>query len=157
MVALCDCSFCGGVGLGSWTVSAEGAFAATTGAGSSHGPQEANGAFSGVSADSYITGLQAGVQWDGPVTYAFPTSTANYAGGYSEPAVNNGFVAATTHQANAARDILGGGLSGPTFFKYGSFASFINLGITEVASTPGLVNSADIQIANSAQPPTAYA
>jgi Ca2+-binding RTX toxin-like protein len=111
------------------------------------------------SSNPYIRGVEWGTQWSGTIRYSFPTSTSNYEFNYGDPnALSQQFGPVTQTQAFAVRDILGGGLTGPTYFKYGSYSSVIATDIQELSITPGVVSTADIRIANSnSASPTAYA
>lgn len=108
--------------------------------------------------NQYIDGLLRGLKWNGPVTYSFPTSIANYEPGYGDlNALINGFAGLNAAQIQAVRDVMAGALGGTPEFSYGSYSSLINLGITEAASPPFSVHTADIRLAQSAYPSTAYA
>ncbi len=121
-------------------------------------PADASAVASSYGPDAYVQGVESGLQWSGTIRYSFPTGMANYEASYYDySALHTSFSAATAAQVAAVRDILGGGLSGPTTFKYGSYSSVIANSIVETANLRGVVNTADIRIADSGYPSTAYA
>ena len=156
--AVCSCRMCQTMWLGgdemtsasvTMVSSPDSSLAGTT-------SQEASAVFSTSSSDLNVRGIQFGTQWSGAIRYSFTTSTLNYESTYSDSALYTGFSPVTITQALAVRDILGGGLSGPTYFAYGSFSAVTNAAIFEVANTSGL-NTAEIRIADTLAASTAYA
>jgi serralysin len=112
----------------------------------------ASGTTSLASGVATTDALLFGTQWDGPVTYGFPTSASAYESGYAEAA--DGFAAASPDMAQAVRYIL----EGTSPYARGPKATlmpvegFTNLAIQESAS------NADIRVAQSrGADPTAYA
>ena len=111
----------------------------------------------GSSGNPYIDGVLSGLKWNGPVTYSFPDSPADYAnpytGGNGEPS-HAGFAQVSTQQMQAIAHILEGTAGGPgTIFS--SVESFTNLDFTNLGAGAG---GADIMIAQSPDAnPTAYA
>lgn len=88
------------------------------------------------SIDPVINGLLYGTAWDGPITYAFPTSASAYTYG---PEAANGFAPLTTQQQTAA------------IFAFNSVSRFTDLDIIQ-----GDQSSAIIRAAQSNTPSTAY-
>ncbi len=119
--------------------------------------QEATSVTATLSSDFSARGIQFGTQWSGSIRYSFTTSPSNYESHYSDAGIYNGYSPVTATQALAVRDILGNGLSGPTYFAYGSLSSLTNAAISEIANTAGLVNTAEIRIADTLATSTAYA
>jgi serralysin len=110
----------------------------------------------GVSAtgDDYIDGVIWGSKWNGPITYSFPDSAADYEFGYPE-ATALGFGQVTFNQMQAVRYILEGAspVGGGPIMRYGSVEAVTNLSIVDAGT-----NGADLRIArSSAANPTAYA
>jgi Ca2+-binding RTX toxin-like protein len=120
-------------------------------------PQRADAtAISSTPGSGSISALQFGTQWSGQISYSFPTSTANYnAGYYDQNALNSGFGALTSTQIAAVRAIMGNDDTGAG--GYGSYASLVTSSIVESAIVAGAVSNADIRLANSNYPSTAYA
>ena len=106
-------------------------------------------AASGVTATD---ALLSGTQWDGPVTYGFPSSASAYEAGYAE--ATDGFAPASFAMAQAVRYILEGAspYAGGPKAALMPVEGFTNLGIRESAT------GADIRVAQShGADPTAYA
>ena len=121
-------------------------------------PADASAVGSSHSPDPYVQGVEAGLQWSGTISYSFPTGLANYEANYYDYTVlHTSFSAATASQVAAVRDILGGGLSGPTTFKYGSYSSVIANTIVETANTAGRGKTPRIRLGHSGYPSTAHA
>ncbi|MGU3537896.1 M10 family metallopeptidase C-terminal domain-containing protein [Methylobacterium sp. A54F] len=121
-------------------------------AGSSYVAAALEPAAGAATGSQYVDGLLSGSRWtSATVTYAFPTSSGNYASNYTstnEPTAS-GFAAISAQQQDAVRSVLEGTGSQ---FRYGSYESVINLTIRQ-----GNAGSSDIQLAQSSSPSTAYA
>ena len=161
-VSMCGCAQCSALWLGGEIVQSSAGVVEATNAPQVSGFDDvldATVAATPLSSDPYILSLQYGYRWTSAVRYSFPETTSNYESNYSQPlALTDFFSAATARQVAAVRDILGGSLSGSTYMAYGSFSSVMSLSITETANVPGVVNTAEIRVANTDNAyPTAYA
>jgi serralysin len=102
-----------------------------------------------------VDGLQSGFAWSDsdPVTFAFTDSATDYEWGYGNGETQRGFAPVSTAMRGAIRDILlgdsGGGPSGPGPHLTG----FTNIVLLEASQD----NLADIRIARSSAPSTAWA
>ncbi|WP_149537538.1 M10 family metallopeptidase [Siccirubricoccus phaeus] len=100
----------------------------------------------------YLDGLLYGLKWSGQLSFGFPDSAAEYEPGYGNGEVRDGFapVSAAT-QAAVRAALLGTAGSGGVLQGLG-VAQFTNLSIVEAGT-----GMADLRIAQSDAPPTAYA
>jgi serralysin len=152
---LCGCPQCEALWLGGRAVGID-AGVVSGAAGFPDDPQRADAtAVDATPGPGSVSSLQFGTQWSGPISYSFPTSAANYQSNYYDQNALNGFGAATATQIAAVRTIMGNDNGGPG--GYGSYESLIGSSIVEGANVAGVVNNADIRIANSTYPATAYA
>jgi serralysin len=119
-------------------------------AGPSH--YAASGVATAATGAATTDALLFGTQWDGPVTYGFPSSASAYEAGYAE--AEDGFAAASRAMAQAVRHIL----EGTTPYAGGPKATLMPVeGFTKLAIREN-ATGADIRVAQSrAADPTAYA
>ena len=100
-----------------------------------------------------IDGLLSGLGWDGPLVFGFPTNAGDYGAAYGSGEPMRGFAALSVTARDAVRAALLGtpNGSGKAALSGMGVAQFTLLDIAEVAS------SADIRLAESSRPPTAWA
>ncbi|WP_081159239.1 M10 family metallopeptidase C-terminal domain-containing protein [Ensifer aridi] len=101
-----------------------------------------------ATSNSLINGVLSGYAWAGTITYAFPTSASSYSHGNEK---YNGFNSISTAQMNTALFAMEQ--------SYGSAANdgFSVEGFTNGTFTAGSAGSANVRIAQSTVPSTAYA
>ncbi len=104
--------------------------------------------------DSFIDGVLSGYAWKGSVTYAFPTSTANYAynGIYDSMEISDNFGRVSSKQVNAALFAM------ETSFGNSANDGFSVEGFTNLSFSRGSASTASLRFAQSDTPsPTAWA
>lgn len=98
-------------------------------------------------------GLLSGLAWDGPISFGFPTSAGTYGSPYGSGEPGSGFAPLSVAARDAVRAVLLGTPdgSGRAALSGMGVAQFTLLDIAEVSG------DADIRLAESSRPPTAWA
>ncbi len=102
-----------------------------------------------------VDGLLSGIAWSGPVTFSFPDSPADYEASYGQGETTSAFDQASLALMQAARVALAGGSD-----TAGGHARLAGMGVADFTNLTLLdagFDSADLRIAQSSRPPTAYA
>ncbi len=105
--------------------------------------------------NKYIDGVLSGTAWVGPLTFSFPDAASDYESPYGNNEPGSGFAQVSLATMQAARHALTGTSSvtgGNAVLRGAGVADFTQLAITDAG-----FDGADIRLAQSSLPGTAYA